>query len=276
MSEQYTLPLQLNLCLMKGAEGKVAATADGHKEQVPHEASNAADDESLPESEVNGMNDKVSEESPKLETTSGQEIEGVADPAPKRKPVRGRQAKNVDIETTQKRHEEGNISEGPVVPISVSGRRGKQIEATAPLAVRQTTRGRNAKTAEGANVAMETEKVKPQPAKVAPKPKRGRGVKPATSDQAEVTQDIEQAATVIESAAETCLSQETNDEAAPPEEVLVKPRRGRRLEKLVKNKLEDVLPANAEDLPQSVQTKGKTRFLFSLVCAKLVTQSYME
>lgn len=211
---------------------------------------------------MNGMNDNVSEETPEMETASGQ---SAADPAPKRKAVRGRQAKNVDAKSTEEKHKEGKMSEDPVVPASVRGRRGKQAEATAPPAVRQTTRGRNAKAAESANVDMETEKVEPQPAKVALKPKRGRGAKAAASDQTEVAQDIE-AATVIEPVAETSVSQETNDEAAPQEKVVVKPRRGRRPAQSVQKKQEEVQPAPAEDLPLTEQTKGATFFLFSLHC----------
>lgn len=209
---------------------------------------------------MNGMNDKVSEETPEMETASGQ---SAADPAPKRKAVRGRQAKNVDAKSTEEEHKEGKMSDDPGVPASVRGRRGKQAEATAPPAVRHT-RGRNAKAAESTNVDMETEKVEPQPAKVALKPKRGRGAKAAASDQTEVAQDIE-AATVTEPVAETSVSQETNDEAAPQEKVVVKPRRGRRPAS-VQKKQEEVQPAPAEDLPLTEQTKGATFFFFSLHC----------
>lgn len=222
---------------MKGAE-KVAApaAAKDHEEQLPHEAPNTAVDESLPQSE----------ETPAMETASGQEVEGAAAPAPKRKAVRGRQAKNVNTKSA----EEEKVPKDPVVPASVRGRRGKQVEVTAPPAVRHTTRGRNAKVAESENADLENEKVEAQPAKVALKPKRGRAAKAAES-----TQDIE-AATVIEPVAET-------SEAAPLEKMEVKPRRGRRPGQSVQNKPEEEPVAPAGNLPLSGQTKGAT-FFFSL------------
>lgn len=219
---------------MKGAE-KIAApaAAKGHEEQLPHEAPNTAVDESLP----------LSEETPAMETASGQEVEGAA---AKRKAVRGRQAKNVNAKSA----EEEKVPKDPLVPPSVRGRRGKQVEVRAPPAVRHTTRGRNAKVAERENADMENEKVEAQPAKVALKPKRGRAAKAAES-----TQDIE-AATVIEPVAET-------SEAAPQEKMEVKPRRGRRPGQSVQNKPEEEPVAPAGNLPLSCQTKGATLF-FSL------------
>lgn len=221
------------------------------------------------------MNDKASEKTPEMETASGQEIESAADPAPKRKAVCGKQAKNVDAKSAEEKHKEGKMSEDPMVHVSVRGRRGKQTEATAPPAVRQTTRGRNAKVAESANVDMETEKVEPQPAKVALKPRRGRGAKAAASDQTEVAQDIE-TATVTEPVAETTVSQETNEEAASQDEVVVKPRRGRRPAPSVQKKQEEVQPAPAEDLPLTEQTKGVTfLLLFTSLSVQNLVESYM-
>lgn len=262
-----------SLFFLKDADQKAAAATDGQEEQLPHEASSTAV-ESLPESKVIEMNDKASEETPEIETASGQEFESAADPAPKRKAVRGRQAKNLDAKSAEEQHKEGKMSEDPVVPVSVRGRRGKQAEATAPPAVRQTTRGRNAKAAESANVDMETEKVEPQPAKVALKPRRGRAAKAAASDQTEVAQDIE-APTVTEPLAETAVSQEANEEVDSPEKVVVKPRRGRRPAPSVQKKQEEVQPAPAEDLPLTERTKGVTFLLLFTSLSVQNLESYM-
>lgn len=183
-----------------------------------------------------------------METASGQEVKSAAAPAPKRKAVRGKQAKNVNAKSA----EEEKVPKDPLVPASVGGRRGKHAEVAAPPAVRQTTRGRNAKKAESENADMETEKVEPQPAKVALKPKRGRAAKAATSDRAEATQEIE-AATVVEPVAETL-------EAAPQEKMVVRPRRGRRPGQPVQNKPEEESVPPAENLPLTGQTKGATFF----------------
>lgn len=194
-----------------------------------------------------------------METASGQEVESAAVPAPKRKAVRGRQAKSMNAKSA----EEEKVPKDPSVPASVRGRRGKQAEDTAPPAVRQTTRGRNAKVAESEKADMESGKVEPQPAKVPLKPKRGRAAKAATSDQAEPTQDIE-AATVIETS-----------EAAPQEKMGVKPRRGRRPGQSVPNKSEEEPVAPAENLPPTGQTKGST-FFFSLQLQKTLNYVYTQ
>lgn len=235
------MKLNLFYCLFKGAEkvAAAAAAASGHEDQLPHEASNTAVDESLPQSE----------ETPVMETASGQEVESAAVPAPMRKAVRGRQAKNVNAKSAA----EEKLPKDPLVPALVRGRRGKQAEVAAPPAVRQTTRGRNAKVAESENADMETEKVEPKAAKVALKPKRGRAAKTTTIDQAEANQDI-QAATTNEPVAET------SDEAALQEKVVVKPRGSRRPGPTMQNKLEEEPVAPAEDLPPTDQTKGATLF----------------
>lgn len=225
-----------NSLSFKDAEKVATAAAKGHEEQLPHEASNTAVDESLPESE----------ETTAMEAASGQEAESSVAPAPKRKAVRGRQAKNVNVKSA----EEEKVPKDPSVPASVRGRRGKQAEVAAPPAVRQATRGRNAKAAEIEHADLETEKVEPQPAKVALKPKRGRAAKAA-----EATQDI-QAETVIEPVAET-------SEAGIQEKMVVKPRRGRGPGQSVQNKLEEEPVAPAERLPPTGQTKG-ANFFFSL------------
>ncbi|XP_005932854.1 proliferation marker protein Ki-67 isoform X2 [Haplochromis burtoni] len=103
-----------------------------------------------------------------------------ADPAHEKKSVRGRRAKTVESKAAEDKQEE------PVIPAPSRGRRGKKTEATAPPAVRQTTRGRNAKTA----VELSAEENHLPSPKVAPKPKRGRSAQ-QSSDEPEVAAEAE-------------------------------------------------------------------------------------
>lgn len=65
-----------------------------------------------------------------------------------KKYVRGRRAKVVESISAEDKQEVTEHSEDPVVPAPVRGRRGKKTEATAPPALRQTARSRNAKSQE--------------------------------------------------------------------------------------------------------------------------------
>lgn len=103
-----------------------------------------------------------------------------ADPAHEKKSVRGRRAKTVESKAAEDKQEE------PVIPAPSRGRRGKKTEATAPPAVRQTTRGRNVKTA----VELSAEENHLPSPKVAPKPKRGRSAQ-QSSDEPEVAAEAE-------------------------------------------------------------------------------------
>ncbi|XP_061666682.1 proliferation marker protein Ki-67 [Syngnathoides biaculeatus] len=68
------------------------------------------------------------------------------------KPVRGRRGKLV--EDTVEEEKQDAAFEEPHVSAPVRARRGKRTEATAPPAIRQSTRNRNAKTKEGASDAQ--------------------------------------------------------------------------------------------------------------------------
>lgn len=194
-----------------------------------------------------------------METAPGQEIESAADPAPEVKSVRGRRGKNVGTKLVEEKRKAPEPSEDTVIPASVRGRRGKKTEATAPPTVRQATRGRNAKTTESTDAEMETDQDAPLPSKVALKPKRGRGAKQASSDQAEIVQEVE-AAKVPELEAEPSdVNQESND--GPVEKVVVKPRRGRRAKQSVHTEQEEV-PSTLDDLPQTDKSEGVLFVLF--------------
>lgn len=157
----------------------------------------------------------------------------------KKKSVRGRRAKT-ESKAAPDQQEASESAEDPVIPAPSRGRRGKKTEATAPPAVRQTTRGRNAKTAESTDVEL-TEESHP---KVAPKPKRGRNAQKSSDDQAEVVTEPEgdqsQPADVEES---------SNENATPVEKTA--PKWGRKAKQA-----EQSVPQQqnaAEDVPQATQ-----------------------
>lgn len=242
-------------------------------EQLPHDnkssdtketISEVAVDDQLPfeEPKVNTSDDKLSEENPEMETASSQEIETATDPAPEVKSIRGRRGKNVGTKSVKEKCKAPEPSEDAVIPASVRGRRGKKTEATAPPIVRQTTRDRNAKTTESTDAEMETDQDAPLPSNVALKPKRGRGAKQAFADQAKIVQEVE-AAKVPELEAEPSdVNQESNDDTAPVEKVIVKPRRGRRAKQSVQTEQEEVPSTLVDNLPQTDKSEGVFSFCF--------------
>ncbi|KAG7226370.1 hypothetical protein INR49_013781 [Caranx melampygus] len=119
------------------------------------------------------------------------------------KSARGRRAKVVKPKAAEDK-EATDGSEDPVVPAPVRGRRGKKAEATAPPAVRQTTRTRNAKSQE--NTSDDKPEVLPE------KPVEEQPVTEVVSDESSLKN----------------TSQDENDSATPVEEAFVKPTRGRK------------------------------------------------
>lgn len=144
---------------------------------------------------------------PEVETTTCNEIV-------QKKPVRSRRAKLVESKAAEDNQEAAEHCEEPVDPAPVRGRRGKRTAATAPPAVRQTTRGRNAKSQEGTS--------DDQPEMV---PEKAVETKP-----------------VAEISPETPInaSQEENKSPSPEKEAVLKPSRGR------KTKLTPVEPPQSE------------------------------
>lgn len=237
-------------------------------EQLPHNNKSSDTNETISEIAVDEKfpvdEPKVhtSDENPEMETASGQEIESATDPVPEVKSVRGRRGNIVGTKSVEEKCKAPEPSEDAVIPPSVRGRRDKKTEATAPPTVRQTTRGRNAKTTESTDAEMETDQDAPLPSKVALKPKRGRGAKQAFADQAEIVQEVE-AAKVPELEAEPSdVNQESNDDTAPVEKVIVKPRRGRRAKQSVQTEQEEVPSTLVDDLPQIDKSEGVGLFVF--------------
>lgn len=259
------------MCLILAAD-ETAVAVDDHVAQVPHghDDESSDDREMISQAAVENMAD---DELPEVEADDGKspEVESATDPDQKAS-VRGRRknaktAKTNSADDDQKATEK---SEDPVVPVSVRGRRGKKAEAPAPLAVRQTTRSRNTKPTESRDVEKSTS----PPSKVALKPKRGRGGKKASDDQAEMDQEV---ATEAEMAPAPESDQsplvEVHQEenlVAPVEKAVVKPKRGRKA-KLPAQSLseqEEVSCTHSEDLPQAEEAKGLFFFSPLLCCRK--------
>lgn len=118
-------------------------------------------------------------------------------PLVEKKSVRGRRAKVVESKSPEDKDEVTEHSENPVVPTPVRGRRGKKTEAAAPPAVRQTKKGRNAKSEDSpcdqpdadteavsdqnsaVEAIQEENEPEPQPKEAVVKPTRGRKTKTA-------------------------------------------------------------------------------------------------
>ncbi|XP_078134823.1 LOW QUALITY PROTEIN: proliferation marker protein Ki-67 [Sander vitreus] len=209
------------------------------------------------------------QEQPTVETATGKvtELDTTATEAEhEKKSVRGRRAK-----TAADKREAAEQSEDPVVPAPVRGRRGKKTEAAAPPAVKQTTRGRNAKPQEDNDVELTMETSASLPPKVALKPRRGRNAKTASDDQPEMGPEKAVETTLVTEISTEAVSYQTpmkeNDSAPPAEEAVLKPVRGR------KTKLTPVEPPQPEtnevvinepltadaQPPKSIPTLGKPR-----------------
>ncbi|XP_029977464.1 proliferation marker protein Ki-67 isoform X3 [Sphaeramia orbicularis] len=175
------------------------------------------------------------------------EIDETVIPDVQKKSVRGRRAKVAESKAADDKQQVAP-SEDPVIPAPVRGRRGKKTEAPAPPAVRQTARGRNAKTTESKDDALTQEESAAVPA-VKPKQK----VKKATEEQAQTVQEVP--AETVEVPEDKQTSQvnadhEANDDAEPQGKPVVK--RGK------KSKQASVPQADvAEDASEVVPAQGE-------------------
>ncbi|XP_059180607.1 proliferation marker protein Ki-67 [Centropristis striata] len=236
-------------------------TAD---ENIPEEEPKVDTVEDQPE-QVDTVDEIVSVEQPEVETATAEvtEMETTAtNPAQEKKSVRGRRAKTVESKAADDEQQAAEHSEDAVVSAPVRGTRGKKTEAAAPPAVRQTTRGRNAKSQESVVDEPAVEKSEPLPAKVAPKPKRGRNAKKASEDQAEVVQEVATETEVVaepESEPTPPVDPKADDGAAPPEKAVIKPRRGRKTKKPEESvpEQQDVPSIQSDEVPQPEVTKDE-------------------
>ncbi|XP_076615283.1 proliferation marker protein Ki-67 [Chaetodon auriga] len=208
---------------------------------------------------VDTVDENGSEEQPEVETAACKVSEmdtAATDADHKKKSVRGRRAKTVESKSAEDKQEAAEHSEEPVVPAPVRGRRGGKTEAAAP-AVRQTTRSRNAKTAESRDVELPVEKSASLPSKAAPKPKRGRNAKNISDEPAEMVQEVSTEAEMVaepesEQSPPVDANHEANDSTAPLEKAVVKPRRGRKMKQPEQS---DVPFTHSDEVPQADMAK---------------------
>ncbi|XP_071319764.1 proliferation marker protein Ki-67 isoform X2 [Trachinotus anak] len=146
----------------------------------------------------------VTESLPELDTETCPD----SDAAVQKKSVRGRRAKMPEAKAAEDKQEATDNSEDLAVPAPVRGRRGKKTDATAPPAVRQTTRTRNAKS-QGSTSDNKPEMVLEKSVETQPMTETSTDV---VSDQTSLIN----------------TSQEGNDSVSPAEEAVVKPIRGRK------------------------------------------------
>uniref|UniRef100_A0A8D0D8T1 Marker of proliferation Ki-67 n=1 Tax=Sander lucioperca TaxID=283035 RepID=A0A8D0D8T1_SANLU len=234
-------------------------------------------DEILPEEQptVDAADEKISGEQPTVDAVDEilpeeqPTVDAVDEILPVEQPtksVRGRRAK-----TAEDKREAAEQSEDPVVLAPVRGRRGKKTEAAAPPAVKQTTRGRNAKPQEDKDVELTMEKSASLPPKVALKPRRGRNAKTASDDQPEMGPEKAVETTLVTEIPTEAVSDQTpmkeNDSAPPAEEAVLKPVRGRKTKPTPVDPpqpetnevvINEPLTADAQP-PKSIPTLGKSR-----------------
>lgn len=184
-------------------------------------------------------------------------------PVVEKKSVRGRRAKVVESKSPEDKDEVTEHSENPVAYAPVRGRRGKKTEAAAPPAVRQTKRGRNAKSNDNTcdqpdtnteavsdqNSAVEAiqeeNEPEPQPKEVVVKPTRGRKTKTAIEPpqpELEKTSDV---------------SEELPKEDAQPQQPTPSLGKSRRGKRAAVDTVEQ--PEVAEDTAATVEAKESSK-----------------
>ncbi|XP_071393903.1 proliferation marker protein Ki-67 [Centroberyx affinis] len=150
-------------------------------------------------------------------------------PDTQKKSARGRRAKVVGSTAVDDKQEATEHLEDTVAPAPVRGRRGKKTDSAPPATVRQTARSRNAKCNESRDVELTVEATDSLAPKeeVTLKPKRGRNAKKAAVDEAEMLPEIA-VEVVSDQTPPVNVNHEANDSAAPLEEAVLKPKRGRK------------------------------------------------
>ncbi|XP_042252664.1 proliferation marker protein Ki-67 isoform X2 [Thunnus maccoyii] len=235
--------------------------------EVPsvHNANESSDaKETIPPAAV----EKLPEEQLKTETATSEvtELDTIAtDPDDQKKPTRGRRATTIESKAAENKQEATEHSEDPVVLAPVRGRRGKKTESTAPTAVRQTTRNRNAKSTESKDAELTQEESASLPSKVALKPKRGRNAKKASDDQAEMVQEVATETEMVpepesEQSPPVDVNHAADDSEAPLEKAVVKPKRGRKTKQESEQcqsvpEQQDVPSTHSEDVLQADKAK---------------------
>ncbi|KAF7661158.1 hypothetical protein LDENG_00267370 [Lucifuga dentata] len=174
-----------------------------------------------------------------------------------KKSVRGRRAKMAESKADGDKQETAEHSEEPIVA-PVRGRRGKKAESSV-RAIRQITRGRNAKSNETKEAEPPQEENDAPAARVALKLKKGRNAKHPSDDQAETvpekaaeTKLVPESSTESDQTLSVIATQEENESTPPLEEAVLKPIRGRKLKQAFVDQSQPVSEKNEIMSDQSV------------------------
>ncbi|KAK5607853.1 hypothetical protein CRENBAI_010112 [Crenichthys baileyi] len=157
-------------------------------------------------------------------------------------------------------------SKDAFVSVPARGRRAKKPEATAPPAVRHTTRSCNAEGTEARDIDTTVEERLPEPSKVALHPRRGRNVKRTLDEATELEQNsaAEEEMTpkpAIDPNPAADVENKANGSAAPVEKAALKPKRARKPAPL------------QQDLPKKADANKDSSVQPEALASKSVTSS---
>ncbi|MEQ2282446.1 hypothetical protein AMECASPLE_000782 [Ameca splendens] len=189
-----------------------------------------------------------------------------------KKSVWCRRAKTGESKQVEKTKEVPEPSKDAFVSVPARGRRAKKPEATAPPAVRHTTRGWNAEGTEARDIDTTVEESLPEPSKVAFNPRRGRNVKSTLDEATELKQNsaAEEEMTpkpAIDPNPAADVENKANGSAAPVEKDVLKPKRARKLKQPEK-------PAPLQqDLPKKADANKDSSVQPEALASKSVTSS---
>ncbi|XP_043959592.1 proliferation marker protein Ki-67 isoform X3 [Gambusia affinis] len=199
----------------------------GRKPKQPEEL--AQQEQNLPKNADKDKSDNSSDaERVKLPEKENADTEVAETSLTQAKSVRGKRAKPVEAKEAEDTQEAKETSNGPVLP-PVRGRRGKKMEPTTPVAVKQNTRTRNAKSQNTVD-------------------------QPAVEAQA-ITEISNQAVTPQ-------VSEKSNEKTTDPEssvQVTTKPLRGKKAKVASTEPEKDECPAANAETPQLIPSVGKPR-----------------
>ncbi|MEQ2264384.1 hypothetical protein XENORESO_004139 [Xenotaenia resolanae] len=227
--------------------------------------------ESCPKSDADN---NVPQQQPEVETSiSVAESARTSTSAPLgKKSVWCRRAKTGESKQVEKTKEVPEPSKDAFMSVPARGRRAKKPEATAPPAVRHTTRGWNAEGTEARDIDATVEESLPEPSKVAFNPRRGRNVKRTLDEATELEQNsaAEEEMTpkpAIDPNPAADVENKANGSAAPVEKAVLKPKRARKL------KQPEKLAPLQQDLPKKADANKDSSVQPEALASKSVTSS---
>ncbi|XP_047233489.1 proliferation marker protein Ki-67 isoform X1 [Girardinichthys multiradiatus] len=216
--------------------------------------------ESCPKSDADN---NVPQQQPEVETSTSAPLGKTS--------VWCRRAKTGESKQVEKTKEMPEPSKDAFVSVPARGRRAKKLEATAPPAVRHTTRGWNAEGSEARDIDTTVEESLPEPSKVAFNPRR-RNVKRILDEATELEQNsvAEEEMTpkaAIDPNPAADVENKANGSAAPVEKAVLKPKRARKLKQPEK-------PAPLkQDLPKKADPNKDISVQPEALVSKSVTSS---